>query len=94
METVELSLPAQLDIGALQGLKEELLAAAALTGALVVDGSQVERAGTPAVQLLCAAALAFSGPDRRFALHSPSETLSAAFADLGLGAELRQWSAS
>jgi anti-anti-sigma regulatory factor len=94
METVELTLPAQLDIGALQSLKEELLAAAALGGELAIDGSQVERAGTPAVQLLLAAARSFSRNDRRFALLSPSQTLSAAFTDLGLSAELRQWSAS
>lgn len=94
METVELTLPAQLDFAALQGLKEELLAAAALPGDLLIDGSEVERAGTPAVQLLLAAARAFTGTDRRFALRSPSEALSGAFADLGLGEELRQWSAS
>lgn len=93
METLELALPAQLDIAALQGLKEELLAAAALEGDLAIDASQVERVGTPAVQLLLAAARAFSGSGRRFALRSASGTLSAAFADLGLAAELREWSA-
>jgi anti-anti-sigma regulatory factor len=92
METVELTLPAQLDLGALHGLKEDLLAAAALNGDLSLDGSQVERVGTPAMQLLLAAASAFSADNRRFMLRSPSEPLVSALADLGLSAELRQWS--
>jgi anti-anti-sigma regulatory factor len=92
MEKVEIKLPAQLEMAALPAIKEELAAAATSAATLLIDGSAVERVGTPAIQLLLAAAKAFSGEGRRFALEAPSQTLSSALDDLGLGVDAGQWS--
>jgi chemotaxis protein CheX len=92
MDKVEIKLPAQLDMTALPAVKEELVAAASSASALSIDGSGVERIGTPAVQLLLAAAKAFADDGRRFALKDPSETLSSALDDLGLGVDAGHWS--
>jgi anti-anti-sigma regulatory factor len=92
MDKVEIRLPAQLDMAALPGLKEELEAAALSANALRIDGSDVERVGTPAIQLLLAAAKAFSGEGRSFALEASSHELSSALDDLGLGLDTCQWS--
>lgn len=92
MDTVEIILPAQLDMAALPSLKEALEAAATSLSALRVDGSGVERVGTPAIQLLLAAAKAFSSAERGFALEAPSQELSSALDDLGLGLQTCQWS--
>jgi chemotaxis protein CheX len=92
MDKVEIKLPAQLDMTALAPLREELAAAAASAGTLTVNGSEVERVGTPAIQLLLAAAKAFAGEGRHFALETPSQTLSSALDDLGLGIDAGQWS--
>jgi anti-anti-sigma regulatory factor len=88
---VELKLPAQLDLGALSSLKEELEAAAASENTLLVEGGMVERVGTPAIQLLLAAARAFSGEGRGFELTNPSQTLSSALADLGVPLNFPEW---
>ncbi len=93
MEKVEIRLPAQLDLASLTALKEELTSAATSANSLIVDGSNVERVGTPAIQLILAAAKAFSGEGRQFTLEAPSQPLSAAFDDLGLAEVTRQWSA-
>ena len=92
MEKVAIKLPAQLDMTALSGLREELVAAMESAGTLQVDGSRVERVGTPAIQLLLATAKAFSAEGRRFVLKSPSEALSSALDDLGLALDTGQWS--
>ena len=92
MDRVEIILPAQLDMAALPDLKEALEAAAMSLNALRVDGSGVERVGTPAIQLLLAAVNAFSDGGRSFTLEALSQELSAALDDLGLGLQTCQWS--
>ena len=92
MNKVEIKLPAQLDMAALPGLKEELEAAVMSANAVRIDGSGVERVGTPAVQLLLAAAKAFSSEGHSFALEASSQELSSALDDLGLGSDASQWS--
>jgi anti-anti-sigma regulatory factor len=87
-----LALPAVLDIAAAHGLKEALLDAGSSSASLIIDGANVERVGTPALQVLLAAARELGGGERRFALTNPSPALRAAFADLGLAAELQRWS--
>lgn len=88
---MELKLPAQLDLGALPALKDELDAAAVSESAVLVDGAMVERAGTPAIQLLLAASRAFSREGRSFELANPSQALRAALADLGLPLNSPEW---
>ena len=92
MDRVEIILPAQLDMAALPSLKEALEAAALSLNPLRIDGSGVERVGTPAIQLLLAAAKAFSSARRGFALEAPSQELSSALDDLGLGFQTCEWS--
>ena len=94
MDLTEINLPEQLDIAALAALKEELVNAASSSGSLRIDGAAVERVSTPAVQLLLAAARAIEADGRTIRLESPSQTLSAAFQDLGLEQEFRKWSAN
>jgi chemotaxis protein CheX len=94
MSDIQIKLPSQLDLGALPNLKEELLGAIASTGGVVLEGSDVERVGTPAIQLVLAASKEFSASGRRFALQAPSEALALAFDELGLSAEAREWSAA
>ena len=94
MSEIRIKLPSQLDMGALPGLKEELLGALAATSGVTVEGADVERVGTPALQLLLAAARDVLQGGRAFTLHAPSEALMLAFDDLGLGAQAREWSAA
>jgi anti-anti-sigma regulatory factor len=72
--------------------KEELAAALASRSGVVVEVETVQRVGTPAIQLLLAAAREFSADTQSFALRAPSPALMAAFEDLGLGDEARSWS--
>lgn len=92
MEKLRIKLPGQLDMAALTALKEDLINTTNITNSLAIDGSEVERVGTPAIQLLLAAAKAFSAEGRSFALETPSQALSLALDDLGLGIDVRQWS--
>ncbi len=58
---------------------------------IVVDAEQVERIGTPAVQVLLAAARTLSADGRAFALRKSSPAVCSAFEDLGLIDELKRW---
>jgi anti-anti-sigma regulatory factor len=91
MDKVQITLPQQLDMVALAHLKEELITAGASASTIVVDGSEVEMVGTPAIQLILAAAKLFASEGRPFALQAPSPALMSAFDDLGLTAEAREW---
>lgn len=91
MDKIQINLPQQLDMVALAHLKDELIDAAVATNTIVVDGSAVEMVGTPAIQLLLAAAKLFASEGRNFVLQAPSPVLAMAFDDLGLGAQARQW---
>lgn len=94
MSEIRIKLPSHLDMGALPGLKEELLSALTATSAVTVEAADVERVGTPALQLLLAAARDVLQGGRAFTLQAPSEALMLAFDDLGLGAQAREWSAA
>ena len=91
-EISNLELPAVLDISSAQILKEALGDAIVSGSDIVLSGHKVERVGTPAVQVLLAAAKFSEGERRRFALRSPSEALTSAFRELGLLEMLEQWS--
>jgi anti-anti-sigma regulatory factor len=91
MDKIQITLPQQLDMAALGHLKEELISAGASASDIVVDGSEVEAVGTPAIQLILAAAKLFASEGRPFALQAPSPALLSAFDDLGLTAEAREW---
>jgi anti-anti-sigma regulatory factor len=88
-----LALPAILDLTAAQTLKE-ILGEATLSRAVVLNGVGVERVGTPAVQVLLAAAQSAAAEGHAFALTQPSDVLRSAFHDLGLTSTLARWSNS
>lgn len=81
-----------LDINAAQSLREGLIEVGTTTERIVVDGSQVDRIATPAVQILLAAAREFSAEGRSFSVHDASQPLVSAFEDLGLAEDLKRWS--
>jgi len=85
-------LAANLDLAAVQVLKESLADAMLAGNDVIVGGANVERVGTPAVQVLLAAARTLASEGRRFALTQPSEALRAAAKELGLADTFEQWS--
>jgi anti-anti-sigma regulatory factor len=87
------ALAANLDLSAAQALKESLTDAMLAGSDVVVSGASVERVGTPAVQVLLAAARTLASEGRRFSLLESSEALDAAFEELGLAATFEEWSA-
>lgn len=91
-EPAVLALPPSLDLTAAQSLKDSLVEAAMARTGIVLDGANVQRVGTPAVQVVLAAARTFAAEERTFTLRHPSNVLREAFEDLGLSEELRRWS--
>lgn len=91
-EAAVITLPLVLDLGGAQILRETLLHAGSAAGRMMVDAAQVERIGTPAIQVLLAAARAQAANDRPFTLRQPSEVVVKAFEDLGLIEEMNRWS--
>jgi anti-anti-sigma regulatory factor len=86
------TLPTILDVSAAQTLKEALCDTILSGENIALSGADVERVGTPAVQVLLSAAQTSLADGRSFALTQPSEPLRLAFADLGLTDTLEQWS--
>lgn len=89
-----LALAPVFDITAALPLKDALVEALSLRTGLVLDGANVERVGTPAVQVLLAASRGLAANSQRLVLINPSPVLRGAFDDLGLAAELECWSKS
>lgn len=87
-----MALPVILDVSAAHALKETLGDAVLSRADVALNGANVESVGTPAVQVLLAAAQTLAGEGRRFALTRPSDALRSAFCDLGLNSTLAQWS--
>jgi chemotaxis protein CheX len=83
-----LSLPPALDLTTADPLHAALLAGLSHDPALLVDGSEVERAGTACLQVLVAAARTAAGRGGSFALRNPSTALRDAVGDLGLAGVL------
>ena len=72
-------------------LRERLLQLIASDRQVCLEGSEVERITTGCVQVLLAAAASLAAAGRPLGLVEPSPALQAAFADLGLAAELNRW---
>ena len=87
-----LALPAVLDLGTAQALRDRFLEACSASEPVVVNAEQVERIGTPAVQVLLSAARTLAVDGRGFSMQRPSQGLCTAFEDLGLIDELKRWS--
>jgi anti-anti-sigma regulatory factor len=87
---VRVLLPATLDTTGAIAVVETLRAAPGSDWDL--DGSAVERCGTPGVQVLLSAAHSAARAGTRFRITAPSPALAAIFADLGLSDDLCRWS--
>lgn len=87
-EDATLALPAALTLTWADTLHGELQRRLARDAVVLVDGAAVERASTPCLQLLVAAATAARGQGGRFQLANPSTVLAAAVRELGLQAAL------
>lgn len=94
MTTAEVaSLPAVLDMQAAIALKDMLgEAMCSRSQQVVFSAASVERIGTPCVQVLVAAARGLAAENRTLSLLQPTDAMRVAFSDLGLSAELDQWS--
>ncbi|MDR3494338.1 MAG: STAS domain-containing protein [Ancalomicrobiaceae bacterium] len=88
------SLPAILDLNSVVALKASLAEHIDMPGVLAIDCSKVERISTPAIQVLLAYAKSSGMHDRAVRLRDPTDTVRAAFDDLGLHEELTRWSAA
>ena len=84
-------LPAVLDLAAAHTLKGTLGETVLCGTHIVLNGMNVERVGTPALQVLLAASRSVAGAGGSFVLQRPSHALRSAFGDLGLAAELARW---
>ena len=80
---ISIELDRNLDITAAKGLRELLIKASSQDGDVIIDGSSVERIGTPCIQLLIAAEREFRHKSQAFSLTNPSQALCRALDDLG-----------
>lgn len=88
----ELMLPASVDLSSVHEVCSRIIAACTESDSLVLVASEVERIGTPGVQLLLAAAREISDRGGALLLKGPSEAVCTAFEDLGLSDDLKRWS--
>ncbi len=89
---VRLGLPSDLDLPMAQPLLDSLRAGFASSTGVTVQADAVERISAACVQVLVAAARDAADRGAAFAVAAPSEVLTDACEDLGLGAWLKQWS--
>jgi len=87
-----LELPGTLDIRTVPELKESLVAMLAVSPDLRVIGSDVAIATTPGLQLLMSAASSAEKQGGSLVLVDPSQTLQAAFTDIGCSSLITDWS--
>jgi anti-anti-sigma regulatory factor len=79
-----LVLPSLLDITAAELLCRLLIDCLSTVSSIVIEGADVARVSTAAIQVLLAAAGDATSRGISFRLNEPSEALSCALADLGL----------
>ncbi len=92
MKQGDVELVKVLDLNAVHDLRELLATTLSETGTIVINAENVERIGTPAVQVILAAGKELSNENRSIVISKSSETFQSAFADLGLEDQLLQWS--
>ncbi len=89
-----LALPAILDIGNAQELRDSLVAALERSPVLRLNGSKTQQVSTPGVQVLLAASQSATAGGGRLILSNPSPALREAFESLGLPNLLSEWRAA
>lgn len=87
---MEIKLPQELDLTAARSLRNSL-AEQMTNGAVVVDASTVERASTPCMQVLLAAARSADAAGVSFTITNASDAFGRALADLGLQSNFSKW---
>ncbi|WP_269586083.1 STAS domain-containing protein [Roseibium sp. Sym1] len=92
--STEVELPEILDLESVPKLRECLAGALSEQSEIQIDAGKVERIGTPAVQVLLAAAAELAGEKRRLVLTGSSSVFQSAFEDLGLSSQYAEWSKS
>ena len=91
-DTVTVTLPPVLDIMAVSELRDTLQEVLAMEqGDVALNGRAVERASTPCVQIMLAAARSAQERGIAFYWSEPSQILERAFADLGLSDAYQSW---
>lgn len=82
-------LPAVLDLDAAIQLRKSLMEELSEAESILLDAEEVERLGTPAVQVLLSAAVTLKAEGRALRIGNATEAVQGAFHDLGLGAQLK-----
>ncbi|QDG78902.1 STAS domain-containing protein [Labrenzia sp. PHM005] len=85
-------LPSCVDFSRVQQLAEDLRAAQLENSNLQIDAGEVDQIGTPAAQVLVAAALQAGSDGQQFEVISQTESFQQVFEDLGLSDQIEQWS--
>lgn len=81
-----------LDFSSVQKLAADLLDTDTELSAVQINAAEVEQIGTPAVQVLLAAAQQIASEGREFVVVDETDTFRHAFEDLGLTDQVTQWS--
>ena len=87
-----LALSGCLDFSSVQKLADDLLNIDTDGPAIRVDANEVEQIGTPAVQVLVAAALQAEADGQSFKVVNKTDVFQGAFEDLGLSEQVEKWS--
>lgn len=88
---VQIMLPAAIDLLYAGTLHRQAIETLTAHAALEIDGSLVERASTPCIQVLLATARQAEKSGLGFCLRRPSAVLVDAFDALGLGGDFEPW---
>jgi len=94
VDRLDFLLPPEMDLLAAEALRASLIELLNKSGDLSIDGGEVVRMSTPCVEVLLAAATAFSDSGRGFEVRQPSPSLCDAFDTLGLADRIELWRAS
>lgn len=92
-EGTVLSLGVMLDAGSATELHQALEKVLGKDDGLILDGGDVERISTASLQLILAASRYCDEHNNVFTLQNPSDTLCQGLTDLGMGDELKRWTA-
>lgn len=88
---VYLPLASNLDAGAVKDLHHQLLEMLSTNRHIVLQGLEVERFTTQALQLMLATAKDAEAKKKVFAIETPSDVMTNTFESLGFGQALAEW---
>ena len=94
MEQQSFILPTALTIETVESVLGNLKTAPLTSGRLIVDAAGVEIITTPGVQIVLALAQSLMQAGGKLTISQPSAAFTQAFATLGLGNKLTEWSSN